>query len=106
MPTMRATRDSGSCRVSGERFIVAFGMKRALHADVAVAETCAARAWLRDHPMKLLLSARHSDIEQPALFLDLRRQADAKVRRYAAIREVENVRRRPFLTFDEGSRIR
>jgi hypothetical protein len=45
---------------------------------------------LRNHQMKLILRARHCDIQQPALLFDLLRGADSEIDWNAAIDRVEH----------------
>src|SRR5215469_5165763 len=52
---------------------------------------------LRDHQMEIVLGARHCDIEEAPLLLDLFRSAGAEVRRNASINDIEHKDRLPFL---------
>src|ERR1700732_4562239 len=52
---------------------------------------------LRDHQMEIVLGARHCDIEEAPLFLDLFRSAGAEVRRNASIDDIQYEDRLPFL---------
>src|SRR5438477_564699 len=52
---------------------------------------------LRLHQVQRVARPRHGDVEQPALLLDLRRRARGHVRRDAAVDQVEDVDRVPFL---------
>src|SRR5262249_28050039 len=52
---------------------------------------------LRDHQMEIVLGARHRDIEEAPLLLDLFRSASAEVRRNASINNIEHEDRLPFL---------
>ena len=52
---------------------------------------------LRHDQMQVVLGARHGDIEQPALLLDLGRRAGAEIGRHAAVDDVEHEDRLPFL---------
>ena len=52
---------------------------------------------LRYDQMEVVLGARHGDIEQTALFFDLRARARAKVRRDASVDDVEGEDGFPFL---------
>jgi hypothetical protein len=54
---------------------------------------------LRDHQMKIVFRARHRDVEQTAFFFQFGGGAGAEIRRYAAIDDLENVHRFPFLAF-------
>src|SRR5580704_12354423 len=58
----------------------------------------------RLNQMKMLLGAGHGDIEQAALFVDLRRIAGGHVGGDAAIDEVQHVDRIPFLPFGRMDR--
>ncbi len=70
---------------------------RPLGVDVTIAKTTLARGeeTLRHYKMKLILSSRHCDVEQPPLFLDLGRRADAEIRGNAAIHDIEHKDRGP-----------
>ena len=52
---------------------------------------------LRHDEMQLVLGARHRDIEQPPLLLDLGGRAGAEIGRDAAVDDVEHEDRLPFL---------
>ena len=52
---------------------------------------------LRHDEMQIVLGARHGDIEQPPLLLDLGRRAGAEVGGNAAVDDVEHEDRFPFL---------
>ena len=52
---------------------------------------------LRHHKMKIVLCARHRDVEQAALLLELSGSAGAEVRRHATVDHVEDIDRLPFL---------
>ena len=52
---------------------------------------------LRDHQMEIVLGARHCDIEEAPLLLDLFRSASAEVRWNASIDDIEHEDRLPFL---------
>ena len=72
---------------------------RARRIDVAVALRVLAmrEEALRHDQMQIVLGARHRDIEQPALLLDLGRGAGAEIGRDAAVDDVEHEHRFPFL---------
>ena len=72
---------------------------RARRIDVAVALRVLAmrEESLRDHEMQVVLRARHRDIEQAALFLDFFRRSRAEVGRDAAVDDVQDEDRLPFL---------
>ena len=53
---------------------------------------------LRHHEVKIVLGARHRHIEQSALLLDFGRGAGAEVRRHAAVDDVQQKHRFPFLS--------
>jgi hypothetical protein len=53
---------------------------------------------LRHDQMQIVLGAGHGYIKQPAFFLDLSCRSSAEVRRHAAIDDVEQEHRLPFLT--------
>ena len=52
---------------------------------------------LRDHQMKIVFGARHRDVEEAPLLLDLFRSAGAEVRRNASIDDIQHEDRLPFL---------
>src|ERR1700730_5154310 len=52
---------------------------------------------LRDHQMEIVLGARHCDIEEASLLVDLFRSASAEVRRNASIDDIQHEDRLPFL---------
>src|SRR5690348_3752170 len=52
---------------------------------------------LRCDQMQLVAGARHGDIKQPAFFLELMRRAGSKIGGDAAIDDIEDVDRFPFL---------
>src|SRR5258708_38746153 len=52
---------------------------------------------LRDHEVEIVLGARHGDIEEAPLFLDLVRSAGAEVRRNTSIDDIQHEDRLPFL---------
>src|ERR1700730_17287158 len=52
---------------------------------------------LRDHQMEIVLGARHCDIEEPPLLLNLFRSAGAEVRRNTSIDDIQHEDRLPFL---------
>src|SRR6266480_5156459 len=52
---------------------------------------------LRDDQVEIVLGARHCDIEEAPLLLDLFRSAGAKVRRNASIDDIQHEDRLPFL---------
>ena len=54
---------------------------------------------LRDHQVEIVPSARHCDIEEAPLLLDLGRGAGAEVRGNAVIDDVQHKDRSPFLAF-------
>ena len=72
---------------------------RARGIDVAVALRILAvgEEALRHHEMQIVLGARHRDVEQAALLLDLGGRAGAEVGRNAAVDDVEHEDRLPFL---------
>ena len=51
---------------------------------------------LRDHQVEIVLGARHCDIEEAPLLLDLFRSAGAEVRRNASIDDIQHEDRLPF----------
>ena len=73
---------------------------RARGIDVAVAALCLVVhvEALRHHQHQRVLGARHGDVEQPPLLLDLLGAAGRHVRGDAAVDDVEDVDRLPFLT--------
>src|ERR1700730_12346286 len=52
---------------------------------------------LRDHQMEIVLGARHCDIEEPPLLLNLFRSAGAEVRWNTSIDDIQHEDRLPFL---------
>ena len=59
---------------------------------------------LRGNEMQIVLSPCHGDVEQAAFFVDLVLRADAEVDRDAAIDDVENEHRLPFLALGRMDR--
>lgn len=72
---------------------------RPLCVNMTIAKTALAMGeeTLRHHEMKLILGSRHRYVQEPPLFLDPGRRADTKIRRNAAIHNVEHEHRGPFL---------
>ena len=56
---------------------------------------------LRNHEVQIVPGARHRDIEEAPLLLDLGRRAGTEVRRNAAIDDVQDEDRFPFLALAE-----
>jgi hypothetical protein len=54
---------------------------------------------LRQHQVQLVLGARHGNIEQAALLLDIGGVAGGKIGGQAAVDDVEDEDGRPFLAF-------
>src|SRR5271166_2997050 len=54
---------------------------------------------LRRQEMQIVLCPRHSDVEQPALFLDFSPCSRAEIGRNAAVDDIEDKHRFPFLPF-------
>jgi hypothetical protein len=69
-----------------------------VHMAVAIASLLGRKEALRHDHMQMVLRARHRDIKQAALFLDLGCAADREVRRYAAVHAIEDKDGFPFLT--------
>src|SRR5262249_61142681 len=54
---------------------------------------------LRRDQVQVILGAGHGDVEQAALFLDLRRRARGEIRRNAAVDRIEEEHSLPLLPF-------
>src|SRR5437773_9719472 len=54
---------------------------------------------LRDHEVKIVPGARHRDVKEAPLLLDLFRSAGAEIRWNASIDNVQHEHRLPFLAF-------
>ena len=70
---------------------------RGIEVAVAIASLPVNEEALRHDQVQMILGARHGDIEQPPLFLDLGAGAGREVRWQAAVDDIENVDRLPFL---------